>query len=150
MPPLYVSVSLILSHLHTCKHSIRSSLSYSYRMAMGSNVAFALRSILKKNLPKDFKVKIKKLSAVSISATRTWYQRPYQLLRNSISIRLSLLHRFDGFLSNMLSLFFHDCIRYNACCDGLPVGSYFAWSDFLYRCLFKPLNRRTPLPPSSS
>jgi Triose-phosphate Transporter family len=26
------------------------------RMAMGSNVAFALRSIMKKNLPKDFKV----------------------------------------------------------------------------------------------
>ena len=27
-----------------------------FRMAMGSNVAFALRSIMKKNLPKDFKV----------------------------------------------------------------------------------------------
>jgi hypothetical protein len=26
------------------------------RMAMGSNVAFALRSILRKDLPKDFKV----------------------------------------------------------------------------------------------
>ena len=28
-----------------------------YRMAMASNVAFALRSIMKKNLPKDFKVR---------------------------------------------------------------------------------------------
>ena len=28
----------------------------SIRMAMGSNVAFALRSILRKDLPKDFKV----------------------------------------------------------------------------------------------
>ena len=28
-----------------------------YRMAMGSNVAFALRSILRKDLPKDFKVR---------------------------------------------------------------------------------------------